>query len=519
MDVPARLSSAEARYELERRKKEQEAREELERREKARSSSLAFAQYVDPTYTENAFYQDLNAKLDLVLSGEIKRLMIFAPPQHGKSRTISETFPARWIGENPDIPCAIVSYGAFLAQNFSTRVRDIVEGSEFPKLYGELSNRGQRLTTRDDMRAKGMWRLSYPFRGGLWAGGVGGPIGGIGFGLIIIDDPYKSWKDAHSDTVREAVYQYYRGTMMTRLWQDGRVIIVTTRWHENDLPGRLLSEEPDEWAVVRYPALAESQKVRDTNNEFIGLPIGEPDPLGREEGEPLSPERFNKEGLEEKESDVGPRAWAAEYQGVPRPAEGDMIKRHWFEFVSRVPKEAKRVRYWDKAGSEGAGAFTAGVLVAEHEQTFYIEDVVRGQWSSNEREKIIHQTIVRDTQMYGNKVITYIEQEPGSGGKESAEYTIKNNAGYRIKKDLPSGDKDTRLQPFADQAEGGNVKILTALWNNIWLNELTAIPNSTYRDQGDATAGAFNKLAIKKAGGKPFKSRGLYASRDRDRKR
>lgn len=494
---------------------EAEAALELHRRRQARQSSLAFAQYVDPTYLANAFYRDLNNKLDLVLKGDIKRLMIFAPPQHGKSRTISETFPARWIGENPDLPVAIVSYGALLAQTFSTRVRDIVEGAEFPRLYGDLSDRGERLSTREDMRAKGMWRLNYPYRGGLWAGGVGGPIGGIGFGLIIIDDPYKSWKDAHSETVRQSVYEYYRGTMMTRLWEDGRVIIVTTRWHQNDLPGQLLSMEGDEWTVVRYPAIAETQDVRDTNDAFLGLPTGQPDPLGREAGEPLSPERFSIEGLEKKEADVGPRAWAAEYQGVPRPAEGDMIKRSWFEYVSSVPRQARRIRYWDKAGTSGAGAYTCGVLMAEHEKVFYVEDVVRGQWSSNEREKIISQTLQRDKQAYGHKVVTYIEQEPGSGGKESAEYTIKNNAGYRIKADRPSGDKDTRLQPFADQAEAKNVRLLIASWNHAYLEELTAIPNSTYRDQGDATAGAFNKLTLKKDTARMVGVAGLYPSRRR----
>lgn len=151
--------------------------------------------------------------------------------------------------------------------------------------------------------------------------------------------------------------------------------------------------------------------------------------------------------------------------------------------------------------------------MAEHQGQFYIEDVVRGQWSANAREKIIQQTIQRDSQLYGSQYVAWIEQEPGSGGKESAEYTIRNNAGYRIKADRPTGDKDVRLMPFADQAEAGNVLIVSASWNSAWLEEMTSIPNSTYRDQSDATAGAFNKLVNRKSSAKMLKAKGLYASR------
>lgn len=491
---------------------EQEAAQELLRRRKARQGSLKFAQYVDATYVENDFYRHLNVKLDQVMVGDIRKLMLFAPPQHGKSRTCTEIFPAHWLGENPDLPVAIVSYGATPAQKFSTSSRDIIEGPEYNRLYGELSHTGAPIRLREDARAKGLMRLSYPYKGGLWAGGVGGPITSHGFGGIILDDPYKSWKQAHSQVYRQSVYEYYRGTLMTRLWEAGWVIIIMTRWHPDDIAGRLLSEEGDEWTVIRYTAIAESQEERDKNNDMMGIPIGEAEPLGREAGEPLSPERFSSVGLEEKKKSVGPRAWGNEYQGAPRLADGDMLKREWFKVVAKAPTNAKRRRYIDKAGTEGGGAYTALVLVAEFQGSYYIEDVVRGQWSANARETIIKQTIQSDTAQFGAKYIAYIEQEGGSGGKESAEYTIRNNAGNRIKADRPSGDKDTRLMPFADQAEAGNVFLIAGSWNSAWLEEMTAIPNSTYRDQADATAGAFNKLVAKKEPARKFTSKGLYKS-------
>ncbi len=490
----------------------QEAAQEYLQRQAARQSSLAFAQYVDPTYQVNAFYRHLNGMLDKVMAGEIKRLMIFAPPQHGKSRTSTEIFPARWIGENPNLPVAVVSYGATPAQKFSTSTRDIIESPEYARLYGDLSHMGQPIKIREDARAKGLWRLGYPHKGGLWAGGIGGPITSHGFGGILLDDPFKDWKQAHSQVYRQSVYEYYRGTLMTRLWQDGWVIIIMTRWHPDDIAGRLLAEEGDKWCILRYPAIAESQEERDKNNKMMGLPIGESDPLGREAGEALSPVRFSIDGLQEKRENVGERAWANEYQGAPRLADGDMIKRDWFDTVAKVPSGAKRVRYIDKAGTQGGGAYTALVLMAEYHGTYYVEDVVRGQWSAHQREEIIHKTIKRDTQLYG-KYVAYIEQEPGSGGKESAEHTIKKNAGYRIKADRPTGDKDARLLPFADQAEAGNVLLVSGLWNHAWLEEMTAIPNGTFRDQGDATAGAFNKLTGRKSSTKVGRASGLYSSR------
>jgi len=133
--------------------------------------------------------------------------------------------------------------------------------------------------------------------------------------------------------------------------------------------------------------------------------------------------------------------------------------------------------------------------MAEANGIYYIEDVVRGQWSAGQRETVIKQTAQLDAQRYGNTVQIWIEQEPGSGGKESAESTIRNLAGYPVFADRGTGDKDVRLEPFAAQAEAGNVCLVRGPWNGAYIDEMCAIPNSAYRDQADATAGAFNKLA------------------------
>jgi PBSX family phage terminase large subunit len=192
---------------------------------------------------------------------------------------------------------------------------------------------------------------------------------------------------------------------------------------------------------------------------------------------------------------------------------GLLFKRHWFEFIdaSQVPMKAQRVRYWDKAAVEDGGDYSAGVLVAYADGIFYVEDVVRGQWTPAVRNRIMRQVATMDHAKYRGSVKIWVEQEPGSGGKESAILSIHNLAGFpvwtetasgqqhRVKDHLkiPGKGKIVRAQPFAAQAEHGNVKVVSASWNADWLDELMAFPEAVHDDQVDATAGAFNKLALR----------------------
>lgn len=197
---------------------------------------------------------------------------------------------------------------------------------------------------------------------------------------------------------------------------------------------------------------------------------------------------------------------------------GLMFQRPWFEMVDpvAVPLKAQRVRYWDKAATtreeNKGGDYSAGVLVAHYDGIYYVEDVVRGQWSPDDRNKIMRQTAAIDAAKYRNTVQIWVEQEPGSGGKESAILSIHNLAGYPIwtetasgvqhrikdKMRIPGTGKIVRAQPFAAQAEHGNVKVVSsASWNRDWFDELLAFPEAVHDDQVDATCGAFNKLAMR----------------------
>jgi predicted phage terminase large subunit-like protein len=422
------------------------------------------------------------------VAGELKRLMIFAPPQHGKSELASVRLPAFWMGRRPDDPVILTSYAASLAESKSRQARSAVESDEFATLF-------PKVRTRQDSRAVDHWELSG-HRGGMLAVGVGGPITGHGTFLGIIDDPFENWKQAQSLTIRNAVWEWYRTTFRTRIWEGGAIVLIMTRWHEDDLAGRILSEQAADWTVLRLPATAETQEERDSNNARMGLPFGEPDLLGRQPGEPLCPRRYSSAALADLRRDVGSLGWQAEYQGTPRAPEGNRFKRAWFGLVNAIPAGCSLVRYWDKAGTQDGGARTAGVLMARSpDGAYYVVDAIVGQWGALERERTIRQTAELDARQYANRVHVWLEQEPGSGGKESAEATIRNLSGFPAHKETVTGDKDTRLEPFAAQAEAENVMLVRGAWNSTYLDELTAIPNGQYRDQSDASSGAFNKLA------------------------
>ena len=469
----------------------QEAAAELLKRRQARSGLVHFTNYTFPQYVAEPVHELIGATLERV--GELRRIMIFAPPQHGKSELVSVRLPAFYLGNHPDEPVILTSYAAGLAESKSRQARNVVESDEFQRLFVDVG-------TPRDSRAVNEWSISGR-RGGMLAAGVGGAITGHGAMLGIIDDPFENWEQAQSHTYRERVWDWWQSTFRTRIWEAGAIIIVMTRWHEDDLAGRLIADQgrAGEWTILRLPALAEAQEERDENDRRMGLPGGQADPLGRAPGEPLSPRRFSREALEMLKRDVGSLVWNAEYQGSPRAPEGNRFKRAWFQIVDAAPATARRVRYWDKAGTAGGGAFTAGVLMAVDMVTnlFYIEDVARGQWSALEREATIKQMAELDRGR--GRIEIWIEQEPGSGGKESAEATIRNLAGFSVHAERPTGDKDVRMEPFAAQAEAGNVKLVRGAWNAAWLDEITAIPNGAYRDQGDASAGGFNKLARRPA--------------------
>lgn len=411
----------------------------------------------------------LNRKLTDVMAGRCPRLIISMPPRHGKSVFVSQYFPALYLGTWPDRRVILTSYEAGFAANWGRKVRDLTEEYGLP-FFG--------IKVRSNSSAADRWDLESAL-GGMSTAGVGGPLTGKGADLLIIDDPIKNAEEANSQTIREKQWDWFGSTAYTRLEPDGAAIVMATRWHAEDLPGRLIEEMKaggERWDVLNLPALAEDH-----------------DPLGREPGEALWPLRFDRERLEEIHKAIGSYYFSALYQGRPGVRGGGFFKWAWYEnnMIDARPISGARVRYWDTAGTEGGGDYTAGVLMSRAwDGSFTVENVRRGQWSPHHRNQEILATARED----GQNVPVWLEHEAGVGGKERSLDTARLLAGFAVHFETVTGSKESRAEPFSAQSEAGNVRVVRDQWNRDWINELLDFPSGKHDDQVDATAGAFNKL-------------------------
>lgn len=289
----------------------------------------------------------LNLKLSQVATGGIKRLLITMPPRHGKSELTSAHFPAWYLGTYPDHRIILSSYEADFAASWGRRARSILEEHGL-RLFDLQVSKASSAADRWDIAGR---------RGGMNTAGVGGAITGKGAHLLLIDDPVKNSEEANSYVIRQKTWEWYQSTAYTRLEPDGAVIVIQTRWHGDDLAGRLLKEakrheDVYQWEILDLPAVA-----RDG------------DALGRTPGAALWPERYNEKDLQVIRKSVGEYVWSALYQQRPQSDEGGKIKREWLRHwephgdftrllnldgsVHRLlePKHFERFAFIDAAGS------------------------------------------------------------------------------------------------------------------------------------------------------------------------
>ncbi len=400
-------------------------------------------------------------------------LIVNIPPGTSKSVIASIMFPV-WVWTNDKTLKTICgSYAHTLALDLSWKSRDVAQSEKFRQLYGDVE-------LREDVNTKG--HFVNKAGGGRMAVGTGGAITGFHGHFQIVDDPLSPERAASDKELKTAI-RWMSKTLSSRKI-DKRVtplILIMQRLHVNDPTGHLLVKKKDGVRHICLPGeLTEDVRPRCLRKKYIdGL---------------LDPVRMSHEALEDLRIDQGD----AEYQGQvlqkPVPPGGTMFKLDNIEVVEGTKRPHTIVRYWDKAGTGGAGAYTVGVKMGKlgigRETRFVIMDVKRGQWEAYERENIIKQTAVAD----GKSILIGVEQEPGSGGKESAQATVRNLAGWRVVMDRPSGDKTLRADPFAVQVNGGNVVLLNGEWVEIFLNELQHFPASKFKDQVDGCSGAFKLL-------------------------
>ena len=314
---------------------------------KARTDLLSFTEATMPNFDPAEFHRRYYARLTDFARGNIDRLMVFVPPQHGKSEGSTRRLPAFVLGQNPDVKIAIVSYSATKARKFNREIQRIIDTEEYRRIFPATSLNASNVTTIAGAWLRNADECEIVGRAGSFKTvGVGGPLTGDPVDLLIMDDIYKDAKEAWSPRVRENISDWYDTVAETRLHNRSRQLIVFTRWHEDDLAGKLLREQgaydpatnPRGWEVVVYPAIK------------IGAPT-EADP--RQEGEALWPERHSLEKLQTIRA-RNPHVFDSLYQQDPKPSEGLMYDRGFQEYEYRPAAErVTRKAYVDTADTGG----------------------------------------------------------------------------------------------------------------------------------------------------------------------
>ena len=480
----------------------------------AQDDLALFAEYVsDGWYHAHKMHHIIAHKLQRVLryietdgAEGTQFLMILTPPQHGKSALVSRFFPAFALGKLPNLRVIEVSYGADLASEHSRFVRNLIISSRYQAIFGNLSPSEEPVKLAADSKAAAAWDLAEPHRGGMVAMGVGGAVPGRARGLAIFDDPIKGHKEAASQQVRDDAWDFYVSALRVRMLAG---VLVMTHWHPDDPAGHIIRDminkpNGDKWEILALPGLVEEGVFANSKDdqrkdmlEGIYSPLR--DPLERGDGEVLCPAMLPKSEMLKIRETQDEYYFQALYQQRPYAKEGQRYKRDWFKVVPKLPEDVTLkfvVRFWDKANSV-KGDFTAGVLMAYgSDGYFYILDVLRGQWTSYERDQKMRKTADLDKAMFGNVYIWH-QQDPGSAGKDSAESTNRLLMGFPAFFEPVTGDKETRSEPLESGFQGGLIYLLKGAWNEAFMSECVAFPRGQHDDQVDAASSAYNKLLSK----------------------
>lgn len=457
--------------------------------ELALSSPLAFAQYVSPTAVESQPHLELLDRLivDLVndrlvhpKTGEVvKRLAISIPPRHGKSTLISEHTPPWFLANFPDWKIILASYEADFASSWGKKARTILE--DHPEF-------GVPLDTTS--RASGRWDLAAPNRGGMFCAGVGGPATGKGANLLIIDDPVKNSEEAQSETFRERNWDWYISTAKSRLEpRNAYTIILQTRWHEDDLMGRMLERQPDKWYAVNLPAICDD----------------EDDPLGREVGEALCPEWYDVDSLEDIRTDEEDGRWfSALYQGQPTTKGGGIFKEDNFQYWRRSPDGTYYILGDDYVARSDCTRFATVDLAATEKTTadfsvFSVWDVTPDRsliLVGRERVKIEsadHSTwLVRHFRGWKPG---YVIVEKVTFGLTLIQAALRQ--GLPVREGKADKDKTARAivaGTVVDAKRAWFPRTEVAPWIVEWNKELLAFPNGAHDDQVDTFAYAAKEV-------------------------
>ena len=409
------------------------------------------------------------------------RIIVSAPPRHGKSELISVHTPT-WVLENfPNKNVILTGYGAELTEMYGRRVRDQIREQEHLlncRIRQDVSKVSAFLTETN---------------GYMFSVGLGGAITGRGAHVLLIDDYIKEIKEALSPAHRDYIWNWFVTTAMTRLEPGASVIIIATRWHSDDLIGRILKNFPGKWENICLPAEA-------LKNDL----------LGRQIGYPLFKQRFDEEFLAGQKELLGSVFYHALYQQGPVDEILKFTNPDWLKAVPMLPADDFRwIRVWDLAASEGGGDYTCGNLNGHSKSTGYfaIANVLRKQLSIGNVETLVRNTAMAD----GQSVTVGIEQEPGSAGKALVEHYQKTVLPeFKVVAIPATKAKLIRAQPFLAAAEAGKVLLYDEnlytpseyqdqmKWHDIFRKEFETFPGGDYDDQIDTAAAGYTYLTGKK---------------------
>lgn len=431
------------------------------------SRVVAYAAYQWPSYIDAHHHRLIARHLEAVERGEITRLMITMPPRHGKSMLASEFFPAWYMGRNPDHYVVTATYAQELADDFGRKVKNQIEDPAFQLVFPGVG-------LADDSKSAKRFHIegvagglehSTTQRGAFYAVGVGGPLTGRGAHLLLIDDPVKNREDAESEVIRKKTKDWYTSTAYTRLMPGGRIVLIQTRWHEDDLAGWLQREHAHEgWVTLNLPAIDES-------------------------GAALWPEQYPVEALERIKRALPPRDWSALYQQEPSPEAGDYFKREWLIPIDpqHIPHKATMAVYGasDYAVTADGGDYTVHVIVGiASDGRMFLLDLWRQQASSDVWVDAFC-ALVRKWNPIG------WAEETGQIKSGVGPFLVKRmleSGSYTVREQFPTrGDKAVRAQSIRGRMALQGLHVSSdAPWLSDLISELMSFPVGVHDDQADA---------------------------------
>lgn len=468
---------------------------------------------IDPAWLPAPWLQYLSLEIARAIARGNCGLLISAPPRHGKSRLITTATPL-WSLENfPEKNVVVTTYGEDLSTDFSREIRDFIQNNH------DLLN----VRLREDTRRVSNFLTTKG--GGLKAVGLRGAITGRGAHVFILDDYIKEPKEAMSATYLEDLWTWYTTVARTRLEPGAVVIIVATRWVTNDIHGRIEKLQKltgrDFFKIIKLPAIAGPPGKMRADGTFDPEVFADwgPDEVGRRINETLFPARYTREAILDIKTEVGSRWFEAMFQQNPLGDENAAVNPDWFKKISREdwrvrlgngdPSTWRVARVYDMASTKEAGDWTCGARCwfNKYTQEFFIEHMVRGQYSAHRAETVFRASAELDllecpTVEYG------MEQEPGSSGA----YTIMHfdQILQKLRKERNMGEKalvehkatNSKLlnsQPLLAAAEDGKVWFVEGEWNHAFIDEVTTYPEGAHDDQMDAVSACYKQLSGKKA--------------------